>query len=137
MSDEMKPPRPREPFLSLVDRGAPPIPLSERLARLELNSDLTLKRLQQHALMIDGFGSTINRRFDVLHEEAALLRAYVANGKGDTVLPPPKVTARQAAVLTGKYASYVTMAAVVLRMAAKLFPQYGDAIDSVLGVFGL
>lgn len=144
------PPRPREPFRVLrgndTPSSAPPVPTSaevgRRLGDLELLCDKLLKRTQQTALMVDGFGSNINRRFDVLHEEVALMRAAIMTC--EDVNPPielarrtPAAKARRVLHLSGRWAAYGTAFAVAARAAANAVPEYAGAIDGVLRVFGL
>jgi hypothetical protein len=115
--------------------------INERLAKLENLGDLVLKRVGQMALMVDGFGGNLNRRIDVLHEEAALLRASVTHPANDVVpfsqAKTPGQKARAVAALPVKLASYATALAVALRLLGKHYPEYGQAIDGVLAVFGL
>lgn len=126
---------------------APPRPaLTETLAKvLELQGQI-LKRQQQLALMVDGAIATTARRFDVLHEEAALLRVTLSRPENDNdpAIPVdverPKAPAqkvRAASVWAVKGASYLTTLAVVLRLIGRQFPEYEAAIDGLLGLFGL
>lgn len=137
--------KPREPFLNLVSKNAPVVHLLvERISHLEFLCEKVLKRMQQTGLMVDGFGSNLNRRVDVLHEELALLRAGVERPLDIPVsveqpfpLTRKQPSLKRAAIVAGKAASYSTTIAIVLRLIGKQFPQYGEAIDGVLGMFGL
>lgn len=160
MSDDSKPP-PLQPF-RLVTEDPPVLPrlgptmaqIVERLNTLDKLETLVLqvlKRLQQTSLMVDGFGSTVNRRLDVLHEEAALTRVAVTQPGNDTdtdasipitldasrVTTTPRQKAKRVAVLTGKVLSYGTTAAIVLRLVEKGWPQYEQAIEALLSLVGL
>jgi hypothetical protein len=163
MSDD-KPPQspPYQPF-RLVTEEPPVLPrlgptmaqIVERLNTLDKVEALVtqaLKRLQQTSLMIDGFGSTVNRRLDVLHEEAALTRVAVTQPANDgsdpdnipivldrskAVTKTPRQKVQTAAVLTGKLLSYGTTVAIVLRLVEKAWPQYEQAIEALLGLVGL
>jgi hypothetical protein len=155
MPDDKTPPG---PFRVISDRVPEPPALMPRVGptmveiknALERILDLAergLKRQQQTALMVDGFSSTVNRRLDVLHEEAALTRAGLQLPREEADNIPislerpatrsPKDKARHAAVLTGKLLSYGTTLAIVLRIVGKNFPEYQEAIDAVLGLLGL
>lgn len=151
MPDDKTPPGPfrvvSEPPALVPRVGPTMIEIKNGLERMQDLSERCLKRLQQTALMVDGFGSTVNRRLDVLHEEAALLRAGLQNPANDvdnipiSIERPAKKTAahkaQKAAVLTGKLLSYGTTVAIVLRLVGKAWPQYQEAVDAVLGIFGL
>lgn len=141
-----------EPFLLLNEVQQPPRPgptmaaILQKLERVEELSGQVLKRQQQTALMVDGFASATHRRFDVLHEEAALLRVSVLRPDNDTdqvpvtvdVAPTPNnAKAKAVVVFTGKLLSYATTIAIGLRLVGKQFPEYEAAIDGVLGLFGL
>lgn len=99
---------------------------------------------------VDGFGTqlgtfqqTVESRFTVFHSELSLLRTQVT---GDIA---PRVTAVEAqartslqkvssaALFTGKYAGLFAAAGLVLRACAKQWPQFGGAIEGVLGALGL
>ncbi len=151
MTDEEKTP----PFQVLTGKdatvGAPPrvgptmSQINERLGQLEILGQQALKRLQQTALMVDGLGGNLNRRIDVLHEEAALLRVSVthpANDRGESGLiklpvQTPAQRARSILAVPVKFVSHATAAAVALRLVAKQFPDYAEAIDAFLVAFGL
>jgi hypothetical protein len=155
VTNDNKPPR--EPFRIVTERDevTPAVPLTiprlgptmaQICARLEVAEKLeplvaqVLKRLQQTALMVDGLGSNLNRRIDLLHTEAALTRAAVGSPSDEppvSVVVPASVKARRAVVSFGKYASYATTAAVILRLIAKAYPEYEEAIDALLKLGGL
>lgn len=105
--------------------------ISERLGDIA-------KRQQQMALMVDGFIGGLNRRFDVLHEELALVRATMpspANDNGEPVFALQKK--RAVLPFPVKVAGVAVPLAVVLRLLGKHIPEYEDTIDSLLGLFGL
>lgn len=155
MSDKPK----TEPFQLLTEQAAslPPRPGPTMVTILEMltrQAELTgqiLRRQQQTALMVDGFAHAVNRRFDVMHEETALLRVALNRPANDTDAtvevdveteteaeePPPKRRARKAVAVSANALSYLTTAAVVLRLVGKQWPEYESAIDSVLAPFGL
>jgi len=144
--------RPHEPFVLLTGKNAPvgAVPragptmaqLNQRLEKLEILGEQVIKRIGQMALMVDGFGGNLNRRIDVLHEEAALLRASVTHPANDvdvTVVRDRTPVQRAAGLLAVpvRFAAYATAAAVALRFVGKVLPQYEQAIESTLRVFGL
>lgn len=151
MTDKPK----NEPFLLLTKEAANAPPrvgptmasILELIAQSKELCGQTLKRQQQLALMVDGAISTINRRFDVLHEEQALLRVTLSRPANDNdghievdVEPEPPNRVKQARAITVglfKGTSYLTTVAVVLRLIGKSFPEYEAAIDGLLGLFGL
>lgn len=130
----------------------PPRPeRTEMLAKvLELQGQI-LKRQQQLALMVDGAIATTARRFDVLHEEAALLRVTLSRPDNDNDQAEGKAEpeakeadpvsrlqqARSLGVGLFKGTSYLTTIAVALRLVQKVFPEYSAAIDGLLELFPL
>lgn len=141
-------PLPPEPFKLL----APPkwaVALIDKV-------DAVYKRQQQMALQLDGFGKaqtetfiSYEKRVDTFHQELALLRATVTGDhaprlgmvedKVEKLSPQQK--AKVAAVITAKLGAYGTgvlfIGGIVLRALAKKFPEYGELIESVLGMVGL
>lgn len=151
MSDDTEE-RPHEPFVLLTGGNkdatlsVPPRPhqtqaqIAERLGRLENLIDQVIKRIGQMALMVDGFGGNLNRRIDVLHEEAALLRASVTHPANDIDISVERTPVQRAAGILGvplRFTAYATAAAVGLRFIGKVLPQYEQAIDGFLRVIGL
>lgn len=49
----------------------------------------------------------------------------------------PTQKVQSAALCAGRYTAYLTLLAVVARMASKAFPQYGGAIEEMLKALGL
>ena len=98
------------------------------LGKLRALVEQILRRQQQVALMVDGFGANMGRRFDVLHEESALIRVAMnrpsndVDAEADTI--PVDVErsrgekVRHLFVLGGKWLSYGTTAAIGLRLVA-------------------
>jgi hypothetical protein len=139
-----------EPFVWLGDKDTPPRPgptmaaIVGELGKLRALAEQVLRRQQQTALMVDGLGNQLGRRFDVLHEESALMRVQLARPGNDAaehievdVEPTPGQRAQRLMKLSGRYLSYGTTAAIVLRLIAHQFPEYAAAIDGLLGLFGL
>jgi hypothetical protein len=89
----------------------PPIPLSQRL---------------------DAFERRVDRRFDLLHQDLLQLRQDLAPR-----LAKVEGTLGSRALATGKYAAVVTLVGLLGRAAAKQWPQFGEAIEAVLGALGL
>lgn len=141
---------PPGPFVVLTDETNPPprtgptmAAIVGELGKLRALVEQILRRQQQTALMVDGFGSNIGRRFDVLHEESALIRVALdrPRAEADTIPvdyePTRGEKARRLFALGGKWLSYGTTAAIGLRLLAKSFPEYTEAIEALLGLFGL
>lgn len=111
------------------------------------------------ALQLDGFGVTINNRFDIFHRELAMVRqivtadhaprlddvedgveetkAGVQEAKAEVEKVSRAQRAKEIAGMSGKVAAYGTLIAVVGRAVGKMWPQFGDGIESILAVFGL
>jgi hypothetical protein len=151
MADKPK----NEPFLLLTKEAANAPPrvgptmaaILEMIAGIRDTCGQVLKRQQQLALMVDGAIATLNRRFDVLHEEQALMRVSMARPQNDTDVPvdvelesegEPAPRKPRNIVLGGiKVTSYLTTVAVLLRLVGKHVPEYGAAIDGLLESLGL
>lgn len=156
-------PLPREPFRMVKGRAESYVELSAQISdigtRIEAvvsSQAVLIGNQRKQAQQIDGLGSIVNQRAEILHRELALLRATVKGDHGPrleateqevqklTAGEKVKVAATSAAVATGKgaawtgrYASYVALAAVVLRLVAKRWPEFGSVVDEVLGGLGL
>lgn len=157
-SSTIIPPAPRapaEPF-KLIG-GRPPsyvefqAQLGEFTQKLEgvLSSQAAVLGVQRKmALQLDGFGTTVNERFDVFHKELALLRVTVTvdhaprlEGVEKGVEEVKELTRAQkagaAALTTGKWGGYLVLAGLVARAIGKMFPQYQALIDGLLAPVGL
>lgn len=138
--------KPREPFQLLTDQDAPPrtgptmAAIAGELGKLRALMEQVMRRQQQTALMVDGAAANMARRVEVLHTEVALLRATLARPVNDvdelpvTVEPDRRLRAKRLFVLGGRYTSYLTTAAVVLRpMVVRVFPG-AEAFYELLGL---
>lgn len=97
---------------------------------------LTLQR--KMALQLDGFGVTINERFDIFHRELAMLRAVVTGDHAPRIADMEmKITPKRAAFIGGNVAAYGALAALVLRALGKAWPALGEVIEPILGSVGL
>lgn len=112
------PPRPREPFAKLVQTPAE-----------ELREVLVIQR--KMALQLDGFGQTMNRRFELFHEELALLRSTVVESHAPRI---EKVEASlgQKAAKGGGILALVLLAAPML---ADALPKYRWLFEAIAGAF--
>lgn len=151
MSDE--PIRPRWPPRQLSDdevveipAGRPPRrpPPAEPFRRLAVTSDVVAQKLDEvlasHreilatqrklALQLDGYGVTVNQRFDVFHEELAMLRATVL---GDHA-PRLETVEESVGVKAAKRGGLVALALVGLPMLAEALPKYRHLFETILGV---
>jgi hypothetical protein len=127
------PPRvPREPFRALDGGRSERTPAPPRMPTLGLiQSDIAkiLATQRKMAVQLDGFGTTVNSRFDLFHEELALLRATVTQDHA------PRITRIERAkqfAHGGARAAVATLAGGIL---AELWPQYEALIKRAIGVF--
>lgn len=139
---ERPPKRPvPEPFALIKGRESSYVELSAQLNALGSQIADVLGRQNRAALVLDALGRDMHQRFDVLHEETALIRAKLSGDIEPRVKAvearTPAQKAGTAALITGKWASYLTLAAVVARMLAKQFPEYTEAIEGLLGALGV
>lgn len=143
-------PLPKNPLKLDVLHGRQPsfVEFSAQLGDFKVQLDgavvavsTVLATQRKMALQLDGFQNGLNGRFDVFHQELAMLRATVTGDHAPRLDAVEKATVGQrmkvGAILGGKYAAYLTLAAVVLRAAGKAFPEFGQAIEGFLGAFGL
>jgi hypothetical protein len=129
------PPAPRvpEPFRVLKGRESSYVELSAQIGEV-----LSVQR--KMALQLDGYGKTVNDRFDIFHRELALLRATVVGDHSPRLDAVEKTAAQKARgmALTGtKYGAYLTGAAVLAKLVGKAYPQFGGVIDELLAAVGL
>lgn len=131
------PPKPPEPFKLIA--GRPPsyvefqAQLGEFTQKLEavISSQAAVLGVQRKmALQLDGLGVTVNERFDVFHQELALLRATVT-GDHAPRLDKVESTLGQKAAKGGGIAAILLIA---LPMLADALPKYAHFINSILGV---
>ena len=131
------PPRvPTEPFKLLPGRQASYVEFQAQLGdfsqKLEavISSEAAVLGVQRKmALQLDGLGTTVNTRFDLFHEELALLRATVV---GDHAPRLDKVEST-IAQKTAKGAGIVGVVLLVLPMLADALPKYAHVFDAILG----
>lgn len=135
--------RPREPFQKLVTTP------SETIADI-------LALVRKQALQLDGFGQLINRRFELFHQELALMRADISelhalvttnhgprlDGVESKVEKlTPKQKAKLAGVITAKLGAYGTGAlffgGLALRALGRVYPDYAELIDGILESVGV
>lgn len=145
----MLPPPPKAPEPFKLIAGRPPsyvefqAQLGEFTQKLEavISSQAAVLGVQRKmALQLDGFGTTVNERFDVFHQELALLRATVTGDHAPRLDKVEKTVADKAktvAIAGTKYGSYFVAVAFVARMAAKAYPQFGSVIEDLLSAVGL
>lgn len=147
MSDERKPPprfrRPSEllddevveiPPAGVSARHAPPRPLEPfaKIAQTQGDKlDRVLETQRKMALQMDGFGQAMNRRFDIFHEELAMLRSTVLADHGPRIGKVEKTLGQKAA----KGGSIVALVLVVAPMLADALPKYRGVFDAIAGLF--
>lgn len=143
MSDERKKPPPRppfprpvEPFKNLtepshVETAATVQGIAGKLDEVLASHRDILGRQRQMSLQLDGFGQTINSRFDVFHEELAMLRATVL---GDHAPRLGKVESSLGAK-AAKGGGIVALLVVALPMLAEALPKYRHVFETIAGLF--
>lgn len=132
------PPRvPTEPFKLLPGRQASYVEFQAQLGdfsqKLEavISSEAAVLGVQRKmALQLDGLGVTVNTRFDLFHEELALLRATVVGDHAPRLEAAEKTLGQKAA----KGGGILAIVLLVLPMLADALPKYRHFFDAVLGV---
>lgn len=142
MSDERKPPprfrRPSEllddEVVEIPERQLPPRP-HEPFAKVGQTQgdklDRVLETQRKMALQMDGFGQAMNRRFDIFHEELAMLRSTVMESHAPRIEKVEKTIGQKAA----KGGSIVALLLVVAPILADALPKYRGVFDAIAGLF--
>lgn len=104
--------------------------LLDEVADLKRWSRMVVENQSKMALQLDGFGQTVNQRFDIFHEELALLRQTVT---GDHAPRIEKVEATLGQKVA-KHGGILAVAVVGLPMLAEALPKYAHLINTILGV---
>lgn len=132
------PPRPIEPFRKLD--GRPPSyvefqaqlgDFSQKLEAVISTEAAVLGNQRKLALQMDGLGVAVNARFDLFHEELALLRATVT---GDHA-PRLETVERSLGQKAARGGGIVAIIAIALPMLADALPKYRDLFDAIAGAF--
>jgi hypothetical protein len=136
----MIPPPPRvppEPFKRLD--GRPPsyvefqAQLSDFSQKLEavISSEAAVLGVQRKlALQMDGLGAAVNTRFDLFHEELALLRATVVGDHEPRIGKVESTIGQKAA----KGGGVLALVLIALPMLADALPKYAHVFETILGV---
>ena len=82
------------------------------------------------ALQLDGLGQTVNQRFDLFHEELALLRATVVGDHAPRLEAAEKTLGQKAA----KGGGILAIVVIALPMLAEALPKYAHVFETILGV---
>jgi hypothetical protein len=131
------PPRvPTEPFKLLPGRQASYVEFQAQLGdfsqKLEavISSEAAVLGVQRKmALQLDGLGVAVNTRFDIFHEELALLRAQVVGDHGPR-LDKVESTVGQKVAKGGGIVGIVLLA---LPMLAEALPKYRHIFEAIFG----
>lgn len=102
--------------------------LLDEVEDLKRWSRLVAENQAKMALQLDGHGTIINQRFDIFHEELALLRQTVT-GDHAPRLEKVELTLGQKAARGG---AGLAMSLVVLPMLADALPKYAHVINKIL-----
>jgi hypothetical protein len=116
VSGRYLPPRPNEPFQKLAQTPA-------ELVREVRDTQ------RKMALQLDGFGQAMNRRFDIFHEELAMLRQTVTESHAPR-LEKVEATLGQKAAKGGGIVAIVLLAAPML---ADAVPKYRWLFEAIAG----
>lgn len=123
-------PPPREPFrVHDGGRGGVVPPAPPRMPTLGvIRSEIEkVRNIQQRmAIQLDGFGVSINSRFDLFHEELALLRATVTQDHA------PRLSRLERAKQVANGASKAAAATLFGSVLTELWPQYEGLIHDAL-----
>lgn len=135
--DQKKPPPPRpkwprpvEPFRNLTE-PAIERDLATRLDEVLASHREILATQRKLALQLDGHGNLVNQRFDVFHEELAMLRATVLADHE----PRLGQVEQTLGVKAGKAGGIVALLVVVLPLLADALPKYRHVFEVVGGLF--
>jgi hypothetical protein len=106
---------PREPFKNLVD-GGPGSTIGE-----------VLRIQQKMALQLDGFGVAMNSRFDLFHEELAMLRQVV------TVNHAPRIEAVEKTIgqKVARGGGIAGIIIVALPLLSEVLPKWATVFESI------
>lgn len=126
---------PHEPFKLLKGREPSYVELSAQVGEVRQLAHEVLAVQRKTNLQIDHIGSVVNQRFDLFHQELALLRATVTGDhaprlKAVELTLGQKVKAGSLAV--GKGAAYTLIGGIL----TQAFPQYAHLIGQLLGLGG-
>ncbi|HEY3494164.1 MAG TPA: hypothetical protein VGK73_05740 [Polyangiaceae bacterium] len=132
------PPRvPTEPFRLLSGRPPSYVEFQAQLGdfsqKLEavISSEAAVLGVQRKmAIQIDGLGQTVNQRFDLFHEELALLRATVVGDHAPRLEAAEKTLGQKAA----KGGGILAIVVIALPMLAEALPKYAHVFETILGV---
>lgn len=148
----LPPPRaPREPFRVVKGRVETIPELGDRIATLGARLDDAIADVRavsttqaailgvqrNMALQVDGLGSAMNQRADILHQEMALIRhtqdELLKIVQGDHA---PRIGKVEASLgqKAAKGGGMVALVLVALPMLADALPRYAHIFDAVLGV---
>lgn len=127
-------PRPVEPFKNLtepshVETAATVQGIAGQLSEVLASHRDILARQRQMALQLDGFGQTLNGRFDVFHEELAMLRATVLADHEPRIGHVEKTLGSKVA----KGGGILGLVLIAAPMLAEALPKYRALIEAIVG----
>lgn len=126
--------RPAEPFKKLtetshVEVGAAQKDILARLDEVLASHREILSTQRRMALQLDGYGSTMNQRFDVFHEELAMLRATVLGDHAPRIGKVETTLGHKVA----KGGGIVGLILVAAPMLVEALPKYRALIEAIVG----
>lgn len=133
------PPRvPAEPFRRLDGRQPSYVEFQAQLGdfaqKLEgviSTEAAVLGNQRKLALQMDGLGTTVNARFDLFHEELALLRATVTGDHAPRLDKVERTIGQKAA----RGGGILAIIAIALPMLAEALPKYRNVFETIAGAF--
>ena len=105
--------------------------LQQQTSAIAVSQTKLLELQRKMALQQDGFQTAVNGRFDVFHQELAMLRATVTGDHGPR-LAKAEATLGQKAAKGGGAVALILLAGPML---AEALPKYKWLIDTIVGVF--
>jgi hypothetical protein len=136
------PPRtPREPFRLLTVDEVPrpswliPADFREQIQKILAGHNQILTTQRNMALQLDGYGKAVNERFNIFHQELALLRAMVVESDGR--LDKVELTLAQKATAVGGALTKGAALTFLGGIITEYWPQYARFIAGILKAAGV
>lgn len=126
---EIPPAPPPDPDRPLYPRSRPAEPFNKLVQTPAETVREVLAVQRKMALQLDGFGQAMNRRFDIFHEELAMLREVVTADHAPRIEKVEK-TLGQKVARGGGVVGVILLAAPLL---ADALPKYRALIEAIVG----
>lgn len=119
------PPTERVPILP--PRAEPFRKIAPTIADVVATLDSVVKTQRNHSLQIDGFGQAMNRRFDIFHEELAMLRSTVTGDHAPRITKVESTMGQKVA----KGGGIVGIIIVALPLLSEVLPKWASVFASI------